>query len=648
MIRVPSILICILLLSFSVNAEKSDIADFESQVRPFINKYCHDCHGGKKVKGKVDFTKITTAQELDASFELWESVVDLLMEGEMPPDAAKQPPAGELTPILSWYKHNFVDSVEPHPGVYQVRRLSAHEYRNTIGSILGFDPEVSVMEAEQTDIEWSLIMKLLPTDPPGKSGFKNDTSGNPLTSIVWDQYSFILDTALNEWFSPKRKTELERLAGPVPETGFSFNNAKRLIHNVAPLAFRRSTPKEETDAIIEKLEKGTSLVNSTKFQIKAMLMSPTFLYRGILNEGEPGKVVPVDDFELAERLSYFLWGDMPDEELMRHAAEGTLSSEDVLANQVHRALDSKKSRNLATDFAVQWLALDEIDQFKKQQLPLAKSLKEEPIEFFDYLIREDRPLLELIDSRVTFISQHTGKFYPVDRKQLTPVKRAKGIELFTAPVERIEIKEAPARGGLLTMPGVLAMNKGPVLRGTWMLERILGEHLPDPPADVGQVPQNKRGQNLSFRERFEMHRANDTCAVCHNKIDPLGFALQAYDKTGTYVLTKGYKPPKGAKPEEYDPARIDTTGQLPSGETFKDFNELKRILKTTEKEPIVRNIVKQMLSYALARKLEIYDQPAVESITKEMIENDGTYRELILAIAKSLPFRYTEFKGPKS
>jgi len=621
---------------------------FESEVRPFIQKYCHDCHGGKKVKGKVDFTKISTSSDLDESFELWETVMELLKDGEMPPDAAKQPFAGELEPIFNWYQKRFVDSVDPHPGFFKPRRLSAHEYRNTLRSLLGFDLEVAVMEAEQTRSEKSLILKLLPVDPPGKSGFQNDTSGNPLTANVWDQYSYLLDTALEELFSPKRRRELETLCGQPIKDQFQEDHARDLLNNLVPRILRRAPDTDHLQAILDHVAAAPDVEEATRFQIKSLLLSPAFLYRGLVAEGKPGKVTTVDAYELAERLSYFLWADMPDEALMQRARSGQLVDPVVLAEEVDRMIASPKSRNLAEDFAVQWLALNEIDQFEARQLPLAESLKSEPIEFFDYLIRENRPLMELIDSKVTFISQHTGKYYPGDRKQLKPLKRQKGIEMFHAPMERIRIEESPGRGGLLTMPGILAMNKGPVLRGTWMLERILGEHLPEPPANVGQVPQNRKGQNLTFRQLFEKHRSNSTCAVCHNKIDPLGFALQAYDKNGEYVLAKGYKPSKGVDPDDVSPERIDTRGRLPGGETFADFDELKHILMSSQKEQIIRNLVERMLSYALARKLEIHDQPTVKNLTEKLARQDGTYHDLIHAITQSLPFRYTEFPEPQT
>jgi len=622
---------------------------YETTVRPFLAEFCIDCHGGKKVKGKVDFTKITTQQDLDAHFETWEAAIARLREGDMPPDAAKQPPASELLKIYEWYQTRFVETIEAKPAVFQPRRLSAHEYRNTLRSLFGFDLEVAITKAEQTLVERSLVLKLLPEDPPGKSGFKNDTSGNPLTTDIWSQYSYLIDAALMELFSPKRREALNNLAGPIAERGFSRKNAETLIRNVVPRAHRRPVAESGLQTGISSLSGGDNLIHSVQAQLKRTLLSPAFIYRGILMDtrGAPGEVRPVDNFELAERLSYFIWADMPDAELMRLAKSGALEEPEVYNSQVRRLLDSPKSRNLAEDFAVQWLALNEIDQFRARQIPLADALKSQPIDFIHYLIADNRPLLELIDSKVTFINPHTAKFYPKDRNQMPKYRKQKGIEQESVPNHRIALQQTAGRGGLLTMPGVVAMNKGPVLRGTWLLERILGEHLPDPPANVGQVQPNKRGEKLTFRQRFEQHRSNPACASCHDKIDPLGFALQAYDAQGAFVLAEDYKPTKrGRENPEADPvATIDTSGRLPSGGTFANFEELKQILLTDEKERIVRNIVKRTLSYALARKLEIHDQPVVEEITKELNDTNGTWRDLVLEIANSLPFRKTVIGG---
>ena len=182
-----------------------------------------------------------------------------------------------------------------------------------------------------------------------------------------------------------------------------------------------------------------------------------------------------------------------------------------------------------------------------------------------------------------------------------------------------------------------------------MLERILGEHLPDPPADVGQVPANQPGEHLTFRERFELHRSNPTCAVCHDKIDPLGFAMQRYDDRGSFIrdpFTASSKD-KNRKNKGQEPLSrpIDTSGRLPSGESFDDYQGLKKILVTTQRERVTRNVVRRTLAYALCRKLEAADGPAVDEIVDQLVREDGTFHNLIHLVAGSLPFTHTEYRS---
>ena len=509
---------------------------FEEQIRPFLDRYCIDCHGGEKVKGKVDYSKIQTATDVDAQFELWETVIDVLKHQEMPPEEEKlQPTESEAKAAQDWLRHRISTPAEARPGEFKPRRLSGPEYRNTLRSLFGFDLEVSIVAAEQTVIEKSLVLKLLPTDPPGASGFINDTHGASLSTVIWDQYSFLADTAIEKLFTLRHREKLEEFVGSSlpPKVQISQEQARQLIHRFTSRAFRR--PVEEEQAIPSINGKtGSDLIEAVKTELKTVLMSPAFMYRGLLMKGTPDKQQKVDDFEFAERLSYFLWEDMPDEELSNAARNSKLSEKESITEQIERMLASPKARSLSTSFAVQWLTLDEIDHISNDPTQV-HAFKNQPIDFFNYLISENRPVIELIDSKTAFANNLTAGFYGDDRKQIKKVAKPSGIERQALPNQRITLHETNERGGILTMPGVLIMNKGPILRGTWMLRRILGEQLSDPPADVPAIKPSPRGKNLSFRERFELHRSNATCARCHNKIDPLGFAMQAYNDRGVYT-----------------------------------------------------------------------------------------------------------------
>ncbi len=604
---------------------------FQAEIRPILQQHCLECHGGQdEAAGDVDLAALNTPDEIDAQYGVWETALRLVDEGAMPPEDRPRLSAAEQETLQRWYDDRFVRSVEAHPGFFRPRRLSAHEYRNTLRSLFGFDLKVAIIEAEQTVAETSLVMKLLPLDPPGPSGFKNDTSTNPLTSNAWDQYVYLIDTAIQKLFQPAQRAQLEAYTGAITGDHMTVAQGEQLIRKIARRAFRRPVRDERLTDSLAALQgkQGPALEAAVQQELTVLLMSPSFLYRGLLIDLPQGAVTRVDDHELAERLSYFLWADMPDTRLMELAAAGRLSDPEVYAAEIERLLTSPRARNLASDFATQWLSLDQITKVSNNP-PVAHALRQQPIDFIHYLFAEDRPLIELIDSRTTFANHHTAKFYPRDRKQLARYRKQKGIEVEAVPNQRLTLEHVQQRGGLLTMPGVLAMNRGPVLRGTWMLERILGRHLPDPPADVGQVPSSPPGENLTFRERFEQHRSKPSCAVCHDQIDPLGFAMQAYDAEGKFIGDSN----KGK--------RLDTAGRLPSGEAFDDYQGLKTILVTSQRKPVIRNIVRRTLAFALCRKLERGDAPAVNRIVETLDAEEGSFQQLVHLIATSLPFTHT-------
>ena len=661
----------ILLAENPTDSASETTRHYRVSVEPLLKKHCFQCHGDKdEVRGEVNFRVIETGPQIKAAFELWSNVLEVIESDVMPPETQPRLTPAEIAQFRSWYQQELVDTIAPLPDVLRPRRLSAHEYRQTLRSLFGFDLEVSIAEAEQTVVEKSLVMKLLPVDPPGPSGFKNDTSANPLTTNVWEQYSFLLDDALEQWLSPGNRNRLEVVTGPITSKHMTPEQCEKLLNWMLRRIYRRTPATDTIQTCVASIhgKQGTELEAALRMELKSVLMSLPFIYRGLLATIDDTKVSDpgsspvsygrVDDHELAERLSYFLWGDMPDERLMQLADKGTLRIPETYASEIARMLADPKSRNLAENFGVEWFSLNEISKVSKNP-PVSHALRQQPIDFLNYLFIEGRPLLELIDSKVAFVNPHTAKFYPGDRKRMAAYKKQRGIEVEAVPNQRLELVGTSERGGLLTMPGILAMNRGPVIRGTWMLEKVLGEHLPDPPADVGQVKPNQTGENLTFRERFELHRSDATCAICHNKIDPLGFAMQAYDATGAYnptglPITKGkirkQKKNKAKEDERalVDPPLLDTSGKLPSGQSFEDFRELKQILLTSQRRRIIENIVKRTLSYALARELNVHDMPTVDEISSELDRHgnldlrEGSYHDLIHLVVNSLPFTHAQ------
>ena len=242
--------------------------------------------------------------------------------------------------------------------------------------------------------------------------------------------------------------------------------------------------------------------------------------------------------------------------------------------------------------------------------------------------------MELIDSRITFINTGVSGFYGDDRKRMKLHPTPKGIERQTTPFERFTLEKANWRGGILTMPGILTMNRGPIQRGTWLLRRVLGERLGEPPADIPPIKPAPRGEKLTFRERFERHRSDVSCARCHEKIDPIGFSLDGYDANGRFIQQPATKGSSSGN-------AIDTSGKLPNGEAFADYAGLKAIFMDSQRGRIVRNAVERTLSYALCRKMIRSDQPEIDRITEKIVESNGTWKDLFTEIVLGPSFRET-------
>ncbi len=640
--RVGSSLVFVTVILFVAGRSQisAEVA-FEEDIRPILEGSCLKCHGGEKVKGSVDFGKIRTDADADAQFELWETVVEVVEAGEMPPEDHPQLTPEDKEKITEWYEFRLAAPVELRPGVFKPRRLSGPEYRNTLRSLFGFDLEVVVAEAQQTVAgEQSLVLKLLPKDPPGDSGFVNDTHGAPLSSALWEQYAFLTEAALEKLFAPKQRAGLKDLiGGELPDEwdleDFSEKQAEALVRYFLPRAFRRHVPDSRLQEALEAIRghSGRDLVAILKFELKAVLLSPEFLYRGLLMPVKSGSRQAVDSYELAERLSYFLWEDRPDDELMALAKKGSLLSPEVLRVQVERMLESPSARSLSESFGVQWLGIANLDALITN--PIAHhSLRTQPVLFLNYLFTENRPVMELIDSKTTFINTGVSGFYGDDRSRMKLHPTPKGIERQTTPFERFTLEKASWRGGILTMPGILTMNRGPIQRGTWLLRRVLGERLGEPPADIPPVKPAPRGEKLTFRERFERHRSDVSCARCHEKIDPIGFSLDGYDTNGRFIKRDGKKGGASGSP-------IDTSGKLPSGETFADYAGLKSIFMNSQRGRIVRNAVERTLSYALCRKITWSDRPTIDQITEKIVERNGTWKDLFTEIVISSSFRET-------
>ena len=404
---------------------------------------------------------------------------------------------------------------------------------------------------------------------------------------------------------------------------------REILSRLARRAYRRPVSRNEVDALVDFVEQargeGRSVEQGLQLAIQAMLVSPHFLFR---IERDPNPVDPagihrVSDIELASRLSYFLWSSMPDDELLSLAEAGRLSDPAVLDAQVTRMLGDEKSAALAANFAGQWLETRNLgsvtpdpDKFPTWDAGLREAMKAETRLFFEAMLRENRPMSDFLDARFTFLNERLAKHY--------------GISGIGGPeFRRVEL-ETDQRGGVLSQAAVLTVTSyptrtSPVLRGKYVLEAILGTPPPPPPADVPALDEAKVGGTGTLRRQLEQHRANPACAVCHDRMDTLGFGLENYDAIGRWRERDGDFP-------------IDSGGTLPDGQSFSGPAEMRRILKQ-DVRGFARAVTEKMLIYALGRGLESYDRRALAEITGKLDATGYPFQSLVYEVVRSLPFQ---------
>jgi hypothetical protein len=412
--------------------------------------------------------------------------------------------------------------------------------------------------------------------------------------------------------------------------------ARQLFRELMPRAYRRPLKSGELDRIYSLYERsarrGDPYIESLKYALKAVLVSPNFLFR--IEEPPPKSGLgPISDWDLASRLSYFLWATMPDEQLVRLAAEGTLHQPDVLLRQVDRMLDDPRSRAFADAFVGQWLGTQEIGG---RAMPLltelqhfytpevAADLREQPQLFFHYLLVANRPVLDLLDAPYTFLTERLERYYELEGK----------VALNGAGFQKVDWPDS-RRAGVLGLAGVLGMHShykqtSPVLRGAWVLETLLGTPVPPPPPDVPPLEAvSKPGKQLTVREMLAAHRENTACASCHNLMDPIGLGLENFDWMGRWRDTEANGTP------------VVASGRLPSGEEFNGPVELRAAL-LAKKEDFLRQIVTKTLGYALGRGQQDGDHCVVQGIMSKLERNNYETRTLIREIVLSAPFRYAQ------
>jgi uncharacterized protein DUF1592/uncharacterized protein DUF1588/uncharacterized protein DUF1587/uncharacterized protein DUF1585/uncharacterized protein DUF1595/cytochrome c len=604
--------------------------EYEEKVLPLLAKYCHKCHDATKKKGELDLTSFKTSEQVAASLEVWQKAIERVNAFEMPPEKSAQPSHDEKALLIRWFgkipkgkldcNQIATDRTQRfYRGYVMSRRLNRTEYANSVRDLFGVDLDAG---------------RSIPADGSAGEGFDNNGDALFTSPILIEKYMDAADAVLAALLpdgrapaSPAIEAARRRLL-PAPRKE-ERDAAKKIVASVAGWAFRRPVDAAEVDRYLGMFDRargrGDSFEASLRLALKGVLISPHFLF---LVEPEPkeGGVYRLGPYALAQRISYFLWSSLPDEELLRAARDGTLHEPETLRAQVRRMLKDPRSKALGESFACQWLELEALGKtvrpdakkFPEFDDELAEAMKDEVILAFHDVVGSNRTLLELIDSPTTFVNGRLAKLY--------------GIEGVTGrEMRRVELQDRN-RGGVVGMAAVLTVSSyplrtSPVIRGKWILESLLGNKVPPPPPDAGSLAENGgETAKLSFRERLEKHRTKPECASCHQKMDPLGFGLENFDPIGRWRTLDEGRP-------------VDSIGQLPTGEKFESPAQLKKVL-LARKDEVMTHLTRKILGYALGRALNNFDKCVVDDSLKALKADGYRSSAMIETIVLSYPFQH--------
>jgi len=611
--RLTSILMLMGSMALAASAEAGDSSDaIEREVTPLVREFCWECHRGSKAKGGVDLASQTNSAAFYRNPKVWETVVRSVEDRQMPPTGADLPTETQRLQLLDALQ-TLLDHPDPRfvvadPGAKSIHRLNRTEYNRTVQDLLG----VTLRPADA-----------FPADGGGGAGFDNNADTLYVPPILMERYLGAADDLLAAapeaglfpiqpaWYRTERET------------------ARRNLLEFTRKAFRRPVEGADITGLMGLYDRsrlqGADTKGALKAVYKAVLVSPRFLFR-VEQERDQGTPWRVDAYELASRLSYFLWSSMPDEELFNSASKGTLLEDAELERQVRRMLADPKAHVFVEQFTSQWLGTKTLhttahpDRRKYPHFTdgLRDAMAAEPVEFVWSLIQENASALRLLDADYTFANAELARLYGLP-------------EVASTNLVRVSLPNRN-RGGITGMAAVLTqtsypLRTSPVLRGKWILEEVLGTPPPPPPPLVATLPPDdvvKEG--LTFRQRLEEHRNKPQCASCHARLDPIGFALENFDAIGAWRDSIDGKP-------------VDATGILTNGEVVEGPVQLKNSLMA-RRDLFLRHLTEKLMAYALGRGLEFHDIPSVKEVLRKASTNDHRLNSMILEIVRSYPFQW--------
>ncbi len=618
------IAIMVLLVAAPVYAADPAKASFEKDILPILEDYCYYCHGDGKKKGDLSLEIFKTEKDIQQNYKISEQIFKYVLAGEMPPKARKKRPSKkEQVLVADWVRNSLDDfyaNAPPDPGRVTVRRLNRSEYNNVIRDLMHLDFKPA---------------KDFPADDSGY-GFDNIGDVLSVSPLLLEKYlsaaeeiaaQAVAVPSRGKPLSPTRLTEFQKqyFKYPIPA-----DNRRRIAEDFARefmrRAYRREVSSEEIKNVLvlarQAVDAGGSFEEGVRLAVQAVLISPRFLFRWELDGApdNPRAVRSLNEYELASRLSFFLWSSQPDDQLLRYANRGQLRKN--LGKELERMLKDAKAQSFVENFAGQWLELRNLDVYQpdKKLFPtftpaLRSDMRRETELLFSHIMGGNRSVLELLSADYSFVNARLAAHY--------------GISDVKGESFRPVSLRGTFRGGILGHASILTITSdpnrtSPVKRGKYVLENILGTPPPAPPPDA--PPLSETGKITgTLREQFVKHRQDPACASCHKVMDPIGFAFENYDAIGRYRTKDNSLP-------------IDASGKLETGEPFGNAADLRSILLNQKREYFTRCITEKMLTYALGRGLEYYDKRTIDGIVVRLKGNNYRFNELVQGIVSSLPF----------
>ena len=604
-----------------VFANAGGIEEREREALPLLREFCFDCHGEGSKKGGVALDKL--GKDKPADRKSWHSVWSNLDSQLMPPSDKPQPTPQQRALLQDWIERGALglDPANPDPGRVTVRRLNREEYRNTVRDLTGV--EFSVQEHF----------------PPDDTGYGFDTIGDVLnlSPIHMEKYIEAAQSIVDRAFTPENALRRAIFPeGPLPGDAAALEVYMRgTIRFFADRALRRPVDEPTLDRLCAMGAAEGGFPEGVKRAMVALLASPRFIFRAEIQPepNNPGRVVLLDEYALASRLSYFLWSSTPDPELLLLAGRGQLRAQ--LRPQVERMLQDGRSSRFVRNFVGQWLQSRDVetvpiqarvvlglqkqdDSDKVFSAKLRSAMREETERLFQHVLRNKLPAEELFTASYGFLNETLAAFYGI--------RGVKGAEF-----QRMDFPEGVHRRGVLGQGTFLVVTSNPtrtspVKRGQFVLENLLGAPAPPPPPNIPPLEGGGKAGKKSMRQLMELHRADALCASCHARMDPIGLALEEFNAIGQYRHAGEGEP-------------IDTAGQLVTGEKFNNVEELIQLLGTTRKHDFYRCLSEKLLTYAIGRGLEASDISNVRGLVASMEAQGGSLSALLQAVVESAPFQ---------